>query len=196
MIFTVLRGQNVGSPYDPIQEGTYGSLLTTLPYSSLRSPGEHDTRMQAKRVIREGVVGRFPYFNAKLISTNYKQPLLSPQKQPIIGNRGGGQNKQTYLLNIDTFKLFCIKAGTKKTDEIHKYYVKLENLLHETIQEECLEIKQQLESKNQLLNNQTQQIYREHLCSREILHKWYEVTKMAISALVIGGLCTVSDAAI
>ena len=109
MIFTVLRGQNVGSPYDPIQEGTYGSLLTTLPYSSLRSPGEHDTRMQAKRVIREGVVGRFPYFNAKLIS------LLSPQKQPIIGNRGGGQNKQTYLLNIDTFKLFCIKAGKKET---------------------------------------------------------------------------------
>ena len=115
---------------------------------------------------------------------------MSQQKQPIIGNRGGGQNKQTYLLNIDTFKLFCIKAGTKKADEIHKYYVKLENLLHETIQEECLEIKQQLESKNQLLNNQTQQIHREHLCSREILHKGYEVTKRAISALVIGGLCT------
>ena len=66
---------------------------------------------------------------------------MSPQKQPIIGNRGGGQNKQTYLLNIDTFKLFCIKAGTKKTDEIHKYYVKLENLLHETIQEECRYLK-------------------------------------------------------
>ena len=65
---------------------------------------------------------------------------MSPQKQPIIGNRGGGQNKQTYLLNIDTFKLFCIKEGTKKADEIHKYYVKLENLLHETIQENALKL--------------------------------------------------------
>jgi len=36
----------------------------------------------------------------------------------------GGHNKETFMLNIDTFKKFCLKAGTKKADEIHEYYIK------------------------------------------------------------------------
>jgi phage anti-repressor protein len=67
----------------------------------------------------------------------------------------GGQNRQTILLNIKTFKLFCIKAGTTKANEIHEYFVKLEELLHETVNEECAELKQQLE--NQVLISQNQQ---------------------------------------
>jgi hypothetical protein len=67
----------------------------------------------------------------------------------------GGQNRQTILLNVKTFKLFCIKAGTTKADEIHEYFVKLEELLHETVHEECAELKQQLE--NQVLISQNQQ---------------------------------------
>lgn len=67
----------------------------------------------------------------------------------------GGQNRQTILLNVKTFKLFCIKAGTTKANEIHEYFVKLEELLHETVHEECAELKQQLE--NQVLISQNQQ---------------------------------------
>ena len=55
----------------------------------------------------------------------------------------GGHNKETFMLNVDTFKRFCMKAGTKKADEIHDYFIKLENVLQEIIIEESDELKQQ-----------------------------------------------------
>ena len=57
----------------------------------------------------------------------------------------GGHNREQVMLNIKTFKLFCIKAGTKKANEIHEYFVKLEDMLHEIVHEESDELKQQLE---------------------------------------------------
>jgi hypothetical protein len=57
----------------------------------------------------------------------------------------GGSNKETILLNIKTFKLFCLKSGTKKADDIHNYFIKLEEMLHQTIHEESQELKLQLE---------------------------------------------------
>ena len=60
----------------------------------------------------------------------------------------GGHNKQIVMLNIKTFKLLCIKAGTDKAGEIHEYFVKLEELLHDVVQEESDELKLQLENKN------------------------------------------------
>lgn len=35
------------------------------------------------------------------------------------------------MLKVNTFKKFCLKAGTKKADEIHDYYLKLEETLHD-----------------------------------------------------------------
>jgi hypothetical protein len=37
---------------------------------------------------------------------------------------GAGLNKEKILLTVNTFKKFCLKAGTKKADEIHDYYIK------------------------------------------------------------------------
>ena len=56
----------------------------------------------------------------------------------------GGHNKETFMLSIKTFKLFCLKAETKKANEIHEYYVKLEEILQEVLQEESHELKLQL----------------------------------------------------
>ena len=88
-----------------------------------------------------------------IVETDYKV-LVSEMREQRKGQRGG-HNRDTILLNINTFKLFCIKAGTSKAVEIHEYFVKLEHLLHETIQEECVELKQQLD--NQVLISQNQQ---------------------------------------
>ena len=63
----------------------------------------------------------------------------------------GGHNKETFLLNVDTFKKFCLKADTKKADEIHDYFIKLEEIIQETINEENTQIKTQLQK--QLENN-------------------------------------------
>jgi phage anti-repressor protein len=85
------------------------------------------------------------------LDIDYKVLLYQLDEQTNDGR--GGHNKETIMLNIKTFKLFCIKAGTKKADEIHEYFIKLEELLHQAIQEESDELKKQLEHKgNQILD--------------------------------------------
>ena len=65
-----------------------------------------------------------------------------PKKESKLSH--GGHNKETIMLNVKTFKKFCLKAGTKKADEIHDYFIKLEESLHEVIEEETTELKTQL----------------------------------------------------
>jgi hypothetical protein len=75
-------------------------------------------------------------------------PPFGGAKTNIISDveRRGGANKEIILLTINTFKKFCLKANTKKADEIHNYYIRLEELMQETIMEESDEIKKQLEN--------------------------------------------------
>jgi hypothetical protein len=56
----------------------------------------------------------------------------------------GGHNSEKYYLNVKTFKSFCLKAGTKKADEIHEYYLKMEELIQEVLEEEATEMKNKL----------------------------------------------------
>jgi hypothetical protein len=70
---------------------------------------------------------------------------LARQKKKEEQKGRGGSNKETILLNIKTFKLFCLKTGTKKSHEIHEYFIKLQEILQNIIQEESDELKQQLE---------------------------------------------------
>ena len=54
-------------------------------------------------------------------------------------------------MTIKAFKKLCMKASTKKADQIHDYYINLEEIVQETIDEESSELQKQLEStKNQL----------------------------------------------
>jgi len=69
----------------------------------------------------------------------------------ISDKQNGGQNKQTILLTIKCFKSLCLKAQTKKASEIHEYYMKLEETLHEIVEEETNELKLQLEQKDNII---------------------------------------------
>ena len=82
----------------------------------------------------------------------------------------GGFNKETIMLNINTFKKFCLKADTKKADEVHDYYVKLEELLQETINEESTELKLQLSNKEEEHKKSIDEIEK----LNKQLHKRYE----------------------
>jgi hypothetical protein len=64
----------------------------------------------------------------------------------------GGHNKQTFMLTIKCFKSLCLKAQTKKAAEIHEYYMKMEEVLHQTIEEETDELRLQLEQKDTIIN--------------------------------------------
>ena len=57
----------------------------------------------------------------------------------------GGSNKETIMLNVDTFKNLCMITKTEKAKEIRAYYVKLENIFNKLIKEEMEENKKQLE---------------------------------------------------
>ena len=83
------------------------------------------------------------------LDIDYKILLLQDAKQDIYTH--GGNNKETILLTIRTFKLFCLKAGTEKAAQIHEYYIKMEETLQEVIQEESDELKLQLANKDKEL---------------------------------------------
>ena len=80
--------------------------------------------------------------------------IFAPEASGAKHETRGGHNREIIMLNVDTFKKFCLKAGTKKADDIHDYYLKLENTLHAVLQEESEELKLQLEQKNTALQQQ------------------------------------------
>jgi len=59
----------------------------------------------------------------------------------------GGRPKEQVMLNINCFKKLCLKACTHKADEIHDYYLKLEELLQDTMNEESKVLRLKLERK-------------------------------------------------
>lgn len=79
------------------------------------------------------------------INIDYK--VFAPEASGAKKGRGG-HNKETIVMNIKTFKSLCLKAGTKKADEIHDYYLKMEYIIHQVVQEESDELKLQLEQKD------------------------------------------------
>jgi hypothetical protein len=70
----------------------------------------------------------------------------------------GGHNRELIMMTVKTFKTLCLKAGTKKADEIHDYYMKMEEIIHQVIQEESDELKMQLENNNIQLNQEKNKI--------------------------------------
>ena len=62
-----------------------------------------------------------------------------------------GRKKEKILMTINTFKKLCLKSDTKKSDEIHDYFIKLEDIFQEIISEESNELKTQLELKDNQL---------------------------------------------
>jgi len=72
---------------------------------------------------------------------------------PQVREKSKGRPKETILMTINTFKELCIKANTQKAKMIRTYFIKLEEIIFEIINEEAKEFKelvnrQQLEIKN------------------------------------------------
>jgi hypothetical protein len=62
----------------------------------------------------------------------------------VLTKQNGGQNKEKILMTVSTFKKLCLKSNTKKADEIHGYFVKLEELVFKTLNEETSELRLQI----------------------------------------------------
>jgi phage anti-repressor protein len=84
---------------------------------------------------------------------DYKKLLFHTEKR----KNEGGFNKETVMLNVDTFKNLCMIAKTDKGKEIRKYYVKLENIYNKIIKDDIMEKQRQLEEQsNQVMQLQSQ----------------------------------------
>jgi len=109
-----------------------------------------------------------------IINKDYKILNFAPEASGAKKDNRGGHNKEIITLNIDTFKKFCLKAGTKKADEIHEYFIKLEEILHEVLLEESNELKQQLEQQKdemKLLEDKKKQEYENKLAKQKIFER-------------------------
>jgi len=71
--------------------------------------------------------------------------------------KNGGQNIKKILLTIKCFKSLCLKAQTKKASEIHEYYMKMEDVLHQIVEEETDELRLQLEQKENIILEKEQE---------------------------------------
>jgi hypothetical protein len=54
-----------------------------------------------------------------------------------------GEN-EIILLNVSTFKKFCMTASTKRADEICDYYLKMENIMHQYTKEKMIEYEKKI----------------------------------------------------
>jgi hypothetical protein len=91
-----------------------------------------------------------------VIDKDYKCLVIPNDEQKHKGS--GGHNKKTILINVKTFKSLCLKAGTKKADEIHDYYMKLEDIIQTFINEENSALKMQLTISNNKVEEQLKQL--------------------------------------
>lgn len=132
------------------------------------------SKYNAKRLLEK-------YF---ILEKDYKLLLRLSAEQK--DDTRGGHNKEIIMLNVETFKKFCLKAGTKKADEIHDYYIKLETTLHEVLQEESQELKLQLEQKNNQLQQQTflSEKEKEKLREKTILEQFPKNTQCVYYGLI------------
>ena len=84
------------------------------------------------------------------LDVDYKSALRNLAEQVH-----GGHNKETIMMNIETFKSLCMLAGTSKSKQIRQYYLKLEELLQGTLREQLQEqerlLQEELENKQNKL---------------------------------------------
>jgi hypothetical protein len=100
-----------------------------------------------------------------VIDIDYKlfaPPIGGANKESCLPRREqkgrGGHNIKKIMMTIKCFKSLCLKAQTKKASEIHEYYLKMEEVLHEVIEEEGTELKQKMEQQKCLLDQKTEEL--------------------------------------
>lgn len=113
-------------------------------------------KVTAKTMIETNFKIDVDYKNVSSDDSDDEQPSHSPNKSGSEKpKKHGGHNKQTIKLTIRCFKLLCLKAQTKKAGEIHEYYMKMEETLHQILDTETSELRAQLEQKNAQLEQAT-----------------------------------------
>jgi predicted GIY-YIG superfamily endonuclease len=119
-----------------------------------------------KRVLTKNFIKEIDY---KIFAKKNEEKYL-PQVVVSKKETRGGYNREKILMNINTFKKLCLKSCTKKADEIHEYFIKLEELTLETITEESTELKLQLQNQKTSFIKEKQQILLDSYDKKSIVY--------------------------
>ena len=119
-------------------------------------------KTNAKRLLEKNFIINKDY---KIIKNEYIDKKEKSQ---------GGHNREIILLNTKTFKLFCLKIKTNKTNEILEFIVKLEEM-----------IKIKLIN----LNSEEKEIEKKNLLEEKEIEKQKEIEKIIIKQFPINTEC-------
>ena len=114
------------------------------------------------------------YFTKEIdYKINLREQNIAPEVAGVKKERGG-YNKEQILLTINTFKKLCLKSNTKKADEIHTYFIKLEEIFQEILNEESNELRNQLLQKEKQLieNEEKSELEKEILLEKTLLNQF------------------------
>jgi len=110
-------------------------------------------KSDCKRVLEKNFIINIDYkISEEIFAT---EVAVAKINEELIKDNRGGYNKEKIMMTINIFKKLCLKSNTKKADEIHEYYLKMEDILLEIVDEQNDELRNQLEQKeieNQLIN--------------------------------------------
>lgn len=107
-------------------------------------------KSDCKRVLEKFFVINIDY---KIEKAAAETSVAAFENDKEVNLGGSGLNKENITITINTFKKICMKACTKKADEIHDYYIKLEELFQETLNEQTNELYLQLENKDKKIED-------------------------------------------
>jgi regulator of replication initiation timing len=122
----------------------------------------------------------------KQFKLDYDYKYFAPDASGAKKKGSGGHNVKKIMLTIKTFKSFCLKACTKRADQIHEYFLKMEETLQEVINEDTNELRLQLQNKDLQLENimESSQKDKELLREKTILEHFPENTQCVYYGLI------------
>ena len=124
------------------------------------------------------------------LDNDYKKTAPDASGALLKEKKNGGQNIQKFYLNVKTFKSLCLKAGTKRADEIHEYYIKLEELIQEVLEEEASEMKNKLLIKENELNEKENEIsQKDNIIKNANQDKYKTIEKTLVSQFPVNNEC-------
>ena len=107
-------------------------------------------------------------------NTDYKIALRSDPKR----KNEGGFNKETILLSPNAFKELCIRSNTDKSHRIRQYYIKMETILFQHLNEQLTDSNTKLNDNKieiQSLNDKVKNYEKELLKYKNRIVKKYEL---------------------
>ena len=110
---------------------------------------------------------------------NEDKILLTRSGEQDINKKHGGSNKELIKLTINCYKKFCMTAKTKQSFQIYDYYISMEEVINNYIENKILEKDNLLEETKKILELKDKQLEEKELEITTIKnHKYEEAEKI------------------